>query len=92
MTAITIKRKPNLDLTQMDGEWILLDADRCIVTRLNETGGRIIELLDQEITIGALTEQLASEYDITYEQAQADLAKFLDNLKEADLLDERYES
>ncbi|MNI97764.1 Coenzyme PQQ synthesis protein D [compost metagenome] len=76
----------------MDGEWILLDADRCIVTRLNETGGRIIELLDQEITIGALTEQLASEYDITYEQAQADLAKFLDNLKEADLLDERYES
>ncbi|MNB96105.1 Coenzyme PQQ synthesis protein D [compost metagenome] len=92
MTAVTIKRKPNLDLTQMDGEWILLDADRCIVTRLNETGGRIIELLDQEITIGALTEQLASEYDITYEQAQADLAKFLDNLKEAGLLDERYES
>lgn len=87
-TTAKIKRKPGLDLTQMDGEWIVLDAERCIVTRLNETGGRIMELLDRELTVQELTEQLATEYEIPYEQAQADLAKFLDNLKGAGLLDE----
>lgn len=89
--ADTVKRKSGLDLTQMDGEWMLLDADRCIVTRLNETGGRIIELLEQELTQGALASQLAVEYDITLEQAEADVAKFLLSLKEAGLLDENYE-
>ncbi|KGE19771.1 PqqD family protein [Paenibacillus wynnii] len=86
-----IKRKPGLDLTQMDGEWILLDADLCVVTRLNETGGRIVELLDQELTPGELAERLASEYEITLEQAQADLKRYLSTLSEAGLLDKRYE-
>ena len=79
-TAAKIKRKPGLDLTQMDGEWILLDAEHCMVT--------IIEWLDRELTTQELTEQLASEYDISYEQAEADLTKFLDNLKGSGLLEE----
>ncbi|MCL6604025.1 MAG: PqqD family protein [Paenibacillus sp.] len=86
-----IKRKPGLDLTQMDGEWIVLDADLCIVTRLNEVGGRIMELLDQELLPGQIAERIAAEYEITTEQAHADLEKFLNTLNEANLLDKRYE-
>jgi len=88
--ADRITRKPGLDLTQMDGEWMILDADRCVVTRLNDTGGRIMELLDQEVTQDELAKTLALEYEIPTEQAQADVIKFLGSLKEAGLLDERH--
>jgi len=91
MIADKIKRKPGLDLTQMDGEWIVLDAELCVVTRLNETGGRIIELLEHEFTYAQLAERIASEYDITIDQAQADVEKFLVTMNEAGLLDKRYE-
>jgi len=84
-----VKRKPGLDLTQMDGEWILLDAELCVVTRLNETGGRIMELLDQAYTHQQLADMLASEYEISSEQAQADVDKFIGYMNEAGLLDSR---
>lgn len=56
------------------------------VIRLNETGAFLWGKLSQEQTAETLTAALLDEYDVTPEQAHTDVAAFLRQVREADLL------
>lgn len=60
---------------------------RCIIT-LNEVGAFLWKLLEQDCTAEDLVEALLSEYDVTADIASADVARFVANLYEKNLLDE----
>lgn len=53
---------------------------------LNEVGGRIWSLLDGTRTPEDIARVLTSEYDVTEEQALADVLEFLEELDDAGLL------
>lgn len=80
------KTTVHTDAIEMDGEWIVLDGERYVVTKLNETGGFLWNLIKKGATLGMLTEALAEEYGISPEQAKADSEAFVAHLKEIGLI------
>lgn len=80
------KTTVHTDAIEMDGEWIVLDGERYVVTKLNETGGFLWNLIKKGATLGMLTEALAEEYGISQEQAKADSEAFVAHLKEIGLI------
>ncbi len=60
---------------------------RCMIT-LNETGAFLWKLLETEQTAQTLTVALLGEYDVTEDRAQADVAAFIDRLRDNALLEE----
>lgn len=55
---------------------------------LNETGRMLWQLLLSETDAGSLVKALLSEYDIDKQTAEADTAKFIEDLRAANLLSE----
>ena len=60
---------------------------RCMIT-LNDTGAFLWKLLETEQTEETLVTALLEEYDVTAERASADVAAFLANLQDSNLLEE----
>ncbi|MCI7086059.1 MAG: PqqD family protein [bacterium] len=54
---------------------------------LNETGAFLFELLQKSASKEELLASMLNEYDVTSEKAEADIDKFINKLKDADILD-----
>ena len=80
-----MKIKENFALRQVAGTWVVLPlADATVdftgMLTLNETGLVLWNLLKEETTREALATALTEEYDVTYEQALADVDTFIAKL------------
>jgi len=58
---------------------------------LNEVGARIYELLDGRRTAAQIAETIVEEFEVSQEQAEADVLEFLDKLLAIGGIDERSE-
>ncbi len=56
------------------------------IINLNETGAFLWEILAKGATEEETVKKLTEEYDVTEETAKADVAKFIEKLKSANLL------
>ncbi len=88
-----MKLKEGFLLRQVGGNHIVVPVGaqtvdfRCIIT-LNETGAVMWEKLKNGCTQADLVAALLAEYDVTEEIATADVAAFIEALREKKLLDE----
>jgi len=88
-----MKIKDGFLLRQVGGNHVVVPVGaqtvdfRCIIT-LNETGAFLWQRLQQPATQDGLVEALLEEYDVTAEKAAADVERFIDNLRQNNLLDE----
>lgn len=57
------------------------------IINLNETGAFLFELLQNGADRDVLVEKLLEEYEVDRPRAQADIDKFLERVKEADVLE-----
>jgi hypothetical protein len=71
---------------QLGDECVMLDMASGHYFGLDPVGTRIWQLLSQTSSFGEIVERLAHEYDVTHEQAEADLVRFVDELKANGLL------
>ena len=60
---------------------------RCVIT-LNEVGAFLWQKLTVDCTVADLVEAVLAEYDVTADVATADVERFVDALREKNLLDE----
>lgn len=86
-----MKIKDGFILRKVGGQNVVValgEASRSFngIIRLNETGKFLWEQLSGDKTKEQLCSALLSEYDVTEEQAQRDVAEFIDTLKKAALL------
>ena len=80
-------------LRQVAGNWVVLPLSDATVNfngmlSLNETGVMLWKLLEQGSTREALAQALTDEYDVTYDQALADVDEYRGKLKRAGCLEE----
>ena len=61
-----------------DGVVVHLDRGRVLV--VNEVGLRIVQMLQQPISKARITERLVEEFEVSLDDAQADLDEFLKEL------------
>ena len=80
-------------LRQVAGEWIVLPvAEKTVnfngMLTPNETGVMLWKLLQQSSTREALAQALTDEYDVTFEEALADVDEYLSKLEGAGCLEQ----
>ena len=86
-----MKIKDGFILRDVAGSYIVVPVGsqtldfRCMIT-LNETGAFLWQQLQQEQETSALVEALLAEYEVESDVAKADVDRFVESLKEADLL------
>lgn len=79
-------QKESFDTTQLDGEWIILDAEHLTVTKLNEMGGYCWSLLKEKQTVDSIIEIIESEFQGERSVNTKDIEEFLKELIEYGLV------
>ena len=72
-----IARNPNVTAAGLDKELAIMHLESNAYYTLNEMGTVIWQTLEQAMTVGALCEALVQRYDVSVEQCQAQVLKFL---------------
>jgi hypothetical protein len=60
----SVQRSKEIPFSQLDDELLAIDADAGYCYALNETAGRVWELIASPITIDAVCAQLGKEYTV----------------------------
>lgn len=86
------EKDPDMIFRDIEGEMILVPirrrtADLESIYTLNETGSRIWELIDGQHTLREIQDIIVQEYDVTPEEAEADLAEFMAYLEEIEAVE-----
>ncbi len=76
-----LSRTPGWLSGRVGDDLVMMNADSSEYISLSATGGRIWELLEKPCAFGELCEQLATEYEVTAEQAADDMASFLQEME-----------
>lgn len=87
-----MKIKEEYILKEVAGNFIVVAVGNAAldfngVITLNETGAFLWKQLKKETTEAELTEALMNEYEIDKDSANKDVSRFIDKLKEADILE-----
>lgn len=78
---------PHVEATELDGEWVVMDAQGMTMSRLNEVGGFIWSQFEREALVESVTVLLTETYDVGSERALAEVRDFVQSLHEAGLLE-----
>jgi hypothetical protein len=82
----TLLRRENIETAELDGEWLLLNIDTHVITKVNELGGYIWSILPEYPTVAELAEKVHTEYGVEMEVVLEDVQAFVEMLIEAGLL------
>ena len=84
----TVVRRGNRALAeQVAGETVLLDAEGDVYLRLNPSGTRLWEALENPATVGELASVLERRYELEPEVALADTLAFVAEMSARGLID-----
>lgn len=88
-----MKIKSDYILREVAGSYIVVPTGSARVNfngmvSVNEVGAFLWKLLENETDADTLLEAVLAEYDVSREQAEADLAKFIEKLRAQSILEE----
>jgi coenzyme PQQ synthesis protein D (PqqD) len=93
MTAITrtsiVVASRDQVASDLAGETVLLGLRTARYYGLADVGARIWELLVDPISVTAICETIAREYEVTVERCEPDVVRFLQDLAEQELIEVR---
>jgi hypothetical protein len=70
----------------VEGAAVIVTSDSGNVTVLNAVGTRVWELIDGERSVLAIAQAIESEYAVSLERAQADVAELIEKLVASQVL------
>ena len=87
-----LKRNDNIVFRKIEGEYVLLPMAASsenveYIYNLNEIGGSIWEKIDGRKTLQDIINELVAEYDESQDIIQQQVAEFINDLKEAKLIE-----
>jgi hypothetical protein len=83
-----LRRASDVRYRRVGEEMVVLKQEAAEVLGLNESGGRVLDLLDARTPVAALVERIASQYDVEPERLAANVLAFLGRLAEVGLVEE----
>jgi hypothetical protein len=86
--SVVVRRAEPLT-AHVDSELVMLDPRQSRYFGLDSIGNRIWALLEQPHSVAALCSTLEAEFDVTPETCRADVLGFLEQLREAELVEVR---
>jgi len=81
------KRRPDLNVRQLDGETVALDRRNGLIHQFNQTASHIWELCDGKMSMKEIVENFSETFDVDSSVATKDVTAIVKQLKELNLLD-----
>lgn len=75
-----------IDATDLDGEKVMMNLDLGKYFSLNSVGSKIWEIIECETSINEIVDNLLKEYDVDRKTCEESVVKFLERLKNEDLI------
>ena len=76
----TVARNPDMICGDLDGETVMMSMESGSYYSLNLTGGRVWDLLDQPKTVAEICHAMLEEYNVTADECQSEVTRFLGEL------------
>jgi len=83
-----LRRKDDVRYRIVGDEGVAIRQSAAEVLALNDVGARMLELIDSEISLGALMDAMLDEYDVDREELSRDVERFVAQMNEAGLVEE----
>lgn len=80
------KRNPMAAWTQVSGELMVITPENSVLHRFNETGTFIWQHLDGEHSLAEIAGLVAAEFEVSLEEANADVMEFVSKMLQDKLL------
>jgi len=81
------KRRPDLNVRQLDGETVALDRRNGLIHQFNQTASHIWELCDGKTSIEEIVVNFSETFDVDSRVATKDVTAIVKQLKSLKLLD-----
>ena len=82
----TVKFKRNIDVTVLNGEKAMMDFNTGKYYIIKGVGNVIWDMLNEEISVGEITNRLLKEYDVSEKECEKEVLAFLEKLSKADII------
>lgn len=82
-----ILQNKEIDVTDLNGEKVIMNIDKCQYFALDEVGSRIWEIVTKPIKVNEIICTILSEYNIDNETCEKEVTEFLTELKEVGLIE-----
>lgn len=82
----TVYRNETLDVTDLNGEKVMMNLEKGKYFALNLVGSIIWEMLEEPLNVENIIHNILEEYDLAYEQCKDDVIRFLNNMLKSDVI------
>lgn len=81
-----IKRRHDLDCTDLDGEVVMMDLDEGLYFSLNSVASDIWSMIETDTSVSKVITNLLSQYDIDEKTCHLNVIDFLGKLNDCNLI------
>lgn len=85
LNDLVVKNK-EIDDVDLDGEKVMMNLDKGQYFMINKVGGRIWEIIDNDIKVNDIINMLIKEYDVDEIKCKNNVIMFLQKLNQAELI------
>lgn len=84
--SIKYECKQNIDILEIDNDWIIMDTETFTVTKINAMGAYILHGVKEQREIEDIIRNIATDYDVELNVARTDTLAFLKELEGISLI------
>ena len=81
-----IARNQEIDATDLDGEFVMMNMEKGQYFMMNDVGSRIWEIIEEPIKVSEIINALLSEFEVEREECENTVMEFLNDLNYGDLI------
>ncbi len=86
MTQKKYKLKKGLITEKFEGKIVIFDSEKSVLYNFNETASYIFKMIKKGYTLEKILNLILKKYNVKIEIAKKDLYKFINNLKNLNLI------
>ncbi|WP_134702534.1 PqqD family protein [Ammoniphilus sp. YIM 78166] len=76
----------NLEIIEMDDDWIIMDTEHYTITKVNEVGAFILTRIKERKSLDEIEHLITSHYDADPLTVKSDVLSFIEQLENIGLL------
>lgn len=81
-----IEQKGEVDVTELNGEKVMMDLDKGKYFMLNETGSSIWDAIKGEMKVSDIVENIVKDHDVEIEVCKEKVLEYLELLRNEELI------
>ncbi|EOU1702927.1 TPA: lasso peptide biosynthesis PqqD family chaperone [Clostridium perfringens] len=81
-----VSQKEDVDVTELNGEKVMMDLDKGMYFMLNKTGSYIWDSINEPKRVSEIIDKLTEKYDIDKKTCESKVLKYLEKLRDEEII------